>query len=113
MPCVQQILLSRQSLSAVSDEELAELLYLSMPKLSLHNSARDLISWVKGLYLPDDEQSPFHQLSDEQKTAAVEVQLDRMIMEQMRRNAFRYRKISFSQDSELYRRLKPLQKKAE
>ena len=110
MPCAQQILLSRYSLGAIADEELAELLYLSMPKLSLHESALDIISWVKGLYLSEEQQSPLQQLNEEQKAAAVEVQLNRIIMEQMRKNAFRYRKISSSQDSELYRRLEPIRK---
>lgn len=113
MPCAQQILLSRYSLSAIADEELAELLYLSMPKLSLHESAQNLIAWVKGLYLPGEASSPLQQLNEDQKTAAVEVQLNRMIMEQMRKNAFRYRKIASSQDSELYRRLEPLRRKTE
>lgn len=113
MPCAQQILLSRYSLNAISDEDLAELLYLSMPKLTLHESAADLVTWVKGLYVPDGAPSPLQQLNEEQKTAAVEVQLNRIIMEQMRKNAFRYRKIASSQDSELYRRLEPVRKKAE
>ena len=112
MPCAQQILLSKYPLADTSDEEIAEMLYISTPKLSLHESAHDLIAWVKALYTPDETSQLLQGINDKQKEAAVEVQLSRINMEQMRKNAFRYHKISSNQDNLLYHRLEARRKNA-
>lgn len=108
MPCSQQLLLSRYSLDGLSDEELAEMLYIALPRLDLNAHTEDLITWIKSLYIPNGEPTPLQKLSDSQKQLAVEAQLNSIIMDQMRQNAFRYRKISRTHDARLYRNLKPL-----
>ena len=108
MPCSQQLLISRYPLEGLSDEELAEMLYIALPRLDLNEHTENLITWIKSLYIPSGDLTPLQKLSDSQKQLAVQAQLKNIIMEQMRQNAFRYRKISSTHDARLYRVLKPL-----
>lgn len=108
MPCSQQLLISRYPLEGLSDEELAQLLYIALPQLDLNEQSRDLITWIKALYVPEGNPTPLQKLSDSQKHLAVEAQLKNIIMAQMRQNAFRYRKISSAHDAQLYRALKSM-----
>lgn len=108
MPCSQQLLISRYPLEGLSDEELAQMLYIALPQLDLNEQAEDLITWIKALYVSEGSPNPLQGLSDNQKRLAVEAQLKNAIMAQMRQNAFRYRKISSAHDAQLYRVLKAM-----
>ena len=105
MPCSQQLLISRYPLEGLSDEELAEMLYIALPRLDLDENTEDLITWIKSLYIPDGDLTPLQKLSDNQKRLAVQAQLKNIITEQMRQNAFRYRKISSTHDARLLKAL--------
>ena len=108
MPCSQQLLISRYPLEGLSDEELAQMLYIALPQLNLNEQAGNLITWIRALYVPEGNPTPLQLLSGDQKQLAVEAQLKHIIMAQMRQNAFRYRKISSAHDAHLYRFLKSL-----
>lgn len=103
MPTAQYIALSRHPI-LLSAEEIHHHLLLSHPTYKADEDAKSLIALFKKNYLTQGEE--FENQSELEKQLIIKVNLERYIKESLKRNMFRYAKISNRDDEAWYKLLK-------
>lgn len=107
MPVVQFIGLSRQFISLPA-EEIHHNLQLGYPSLQAREASSKLIQKFKDLYLSTD--TPMSSYSDFDKELVMNGNIDFTLKELLKKNLFRYGKISGQDDDEWYHFLKASRK---
>lgn len=103
MPTAQYIALTRYPIS-LSAEEIHHHLLLSHPTYKADEDAKSLIALFKKNYLAPNEGSESQ--TELEKQLMIKVNLERYIKESLKRNMFRYAKISNRDDEAWYKLLK-------
>ena len=102
-PTAQYIALSRYPIT-LSAEEIHHHLLLSHPTYKADDDVKSLIHLFKKNYMVSDETS--EELTELQKQLIIKVNLERYIKDSLKRNMFRYAKISNRDDEAWYKILK-------
>lgn len=102
MPVVQFIGFSRKPLS-LSAEEIEHSLLLNYPVFSAEKETGDLLRTFQNLYMDDENTHSFTELH---KALIIRSTLERLIAKSLKRNIFRYGKISERDDDEWYHMIK-------
>ena len=103
MPTVQFIGLSREFLNFPA-EEIHHILQLKYPSFKARESAKTLLRKFKNLYLVSD--SPYKDYSDFDKELVITGNIDAVLKDLLKKNLFRYGKISNRDDDEWYHFIK-------
>ena len=104
MPCTQAIILSRKGFANTAKEELADSLFLEPPEVKLENETRDIISYVKALFPPEDSDNPLAHISASDKEFMLNDYIERKIKDVIKRNYLRCYKVSSVMDSAVYKK---------
>lgn len=102
MPCIQFVLISRESLS-IPDGEIYNLLAIDAPDIDLSVESEELIKLFKTLYSDNDFAN---NLTEENKKRVIEDSLTSILSEAFEANNFRFAKISGLDDDKYYRIIK-------
>lgn len=115
MPCLQLALVSRAALhNELSEEALEKWLQLGKPRSDLSGQADDVIRLVKLLYTNvDQEDTLAGGLSDEQKRLLIRDKLENLIDTALEQDLFHMRKISSSEDNQIYHLIKNTMKQTD
>ena len=107
MPTIQFIGISRDWLT-LSAEEIHQVLLLHYPTFRAEGEAQEMIDLFNRLYMSPENSNgrELIELSDLQKAITIKANLERYIKNSLKKNMFRYGKISNRDDDEWYHLLK-------